>query len=178
MKKNTSSIIITMNVLFWIVFIGLCIQTGALLVSFLVGLISTDAGRKMDPEVDLSGLYRFGVVHYVIIVSLIVLLSALKAYMAYLVVKISMKINLAQPFSRRVGTLITQISHAALLAGIIDVVAQSYSKQVLKWDAALPILQRHIGSGGELLFLAGIIFIIAQVFKRGIELQAENDLTV
>jgi hypothetical protein len=33
-------------------------------------------------------------------------------------------------------------------------------------------------SGDEYLFMAGIIYIISQVFKRGIEIQEENDLTV
>lgn len=30
----------------------------------------------------------------------------------------------------------------------------------------------------EYLFMAGIIYIISQIFKRGIELQEENQLTV
>lgn len=177
MKKNTS-IIITMNVLFWIVFIGLCIQTGALLISFVVGLISTAAAGKMQPELNLSDLHRFGIIHYMIIVPAIIFLSGLKAYMAYLVIKISMKINLTQPFSTRVGAIILRISHVTLMAGIIDLTAGIYCQQFFRGKAATLILEQHLGSGGELLFLAGIIFIIAQVFRRGIELQAESDLTV
>ena len=30
----------------------------------------------------------------------------------------------------------------------------------------------------DFIFLAGIIFIFAQIVKRGIELQSENDLTI
>jgi uncharacterized membrane protein len=33
-------------------------------------------------------------------------------------------------------------------------------------------------SGAEYLFMAGMIYIISQVFKRGIEIQEENQLTV
>ena len=31
---------------------------------------------------------------------------------------------------------------------------------------------------GEFIFMVGLVFIISQVFKRGVEIQAENDLTV
>ncbi len=30
----------------------------------------------------------------------------------------------------------------------------------------------------EFLFMAGIIFIIALIFKRGVEIQSENELTI
>jgi hypothetical protein len=32
--------------------------------------------------------------------------------------------------------------------------------------------------GKEYLFMAGIVFVIGQVFRRGLELQSENDYPV
>lgn len=31
---------------------------------------------------------------------------------------------------------------------------------------------------GEFIFMVGIVFIVSQVFKRGVEIQSENELTV
>ncbi|MBN2635649.1 MAG: DUF2975 domain-containing protein [Prolixibacteraceae bacterium] len=31
---------------------------------------------------------------------------------------------------------------------------------------------------GPFLFMAGLVFVISQIFKRGVEIQSENDLTV
>jgi hypothetical protein len=31
---------------------------------------------------------------------------------------------------------------------------------------------------GDVLFLAGMVFVFAQMFKRGVEIQRENELTV
>lgn len=31
---------------------------------------------------------------------------------------------------------------------------------------------------GEFLFMAGLVFIFSQIFKRGVAIQKENDLTV
>ena len=36
----------------------------------------------------------------------------------------------------------------------------------------------HLGGADVWLFMAVILFIIAQIFKRGIEIQTENELTV
>jgi hypothetical protein len=33
-------------------------------------------------------------------------------------------------------------------------------------------------TGDEYLFIAGIVYVISQIFKRGIEIQEENQLTV
>jgi hypothetical protein len=43
---------------------------------------------------------------------------------------------------------------------------------------SFPDLQAYLGGGAEFLLLGGIIFMIAEVFKRGIEIQTENELTV
>jgi hypothetical protein len=48
----------------------------------------------------------------------------------------------------------------------------------MKRGVELRGLHRYLGGTGEFLFLAGIVFVIAQIFKRGIEIQTENELTV
>ncbi len=47
MTSQTSSILKTMNVILWIIFIGLCIKTGALLFSFFVSLFINAEGAKI-----------------------------------------------------------------------------------------------------------------------------------
>jgi hypothetical protein len=53
------------------------------------------------------------------------------------------------------------------------------------WKISLYYLSKSTGlqlpttnSGDEYLFITGIIYIISQIFKRGIEIQEENQLTV
>lgn len=176
---TSSRIISIMNVLFWIVFIGLCIKTGTILFSFLVGLLGNSiTTENLYLELNLSELYHLGMFHYLNIGLILVIVFALKTYMAYLAVKISMKINLQQPFSKPISKWVAQISHFALMIGILQVCAQSYYKGLIKEGLVLTNLSEYFGEGGEFLFLAGIIFIIAQVFKRGLEIQSENELTI
>lgn len=175
MKTRTQTILIIMNVIFWVTFVGLCIKTGALLISFCVSLFVNTAGSKdLYLGLDLSELYGHSPAQYVSIVSLMVAMNALKTYITYLVIKIFSKINLANPFSTKVAALITKISHVALGTGILALVAQGYSKWLLNHGHTVG----EDWGASEFLFLAGIIFIIAQVFNKGIELRSENELTI
>lgn len=175
MTTKTSFILKPTNVIFWIIFIGLCIKTGAILISFFVSLfINPDGAKNLHLGLNLFDLYTFDIWHYVFVVSLIILLTGLKAYIAYLVVKIFLKFNFSNPFNVNVTSLISKISHVALWTGILAIIANGYSEWLIKKGISI---SQNWGSG-EFLFLAGIIFIIAQVFKKGIEIKTENELTV
>jgi hypothetical protein len=165
-----------MNVVFWIVYIGLCIKTGAMIISFGVSIfVSQQAASDLHLGLNLLTLYNFSKYHYFGTATMLIALSALKANIAYLVVKIFMKFDLSNPFNPEVTSLITRISHNALNAGILSFVASGYTKWLVnKQDVVVPI----DWAGEEILFFAGILYIIAMVFKRGTELQTENDLTV
>ena len=175
MTTTTITILKLMNVLFWIIFIGLCIKTGALLISFFVSIFVNPAGAKdLYMGLNLSKLYNYSLPYYVPMASLVIVLTGLKAYIAYLVVKIFTKFDLAKPFNHDITSLITTISHVALETGILAIIASGTSDWITKRGIDVP----DNWGGGEILFFAGVIYIIAIVFKKGTELQTENDLTV
>ena len=175
MATTNSTLLKIMNIIFWIVFIGLCIKTGALLISFFVSLFGTPAAAEaVYLGLDLSDLYAYGEWHYIAMALLLIVLTGQKTYIAYLVIKSFMSFDLSRPFNAKLTGLFLQISHVALGAGILAVVATGYSKAMGKAGVAVPI----DFSGGEILFFSGIIYLLALVFKKGADLQAENDLTV
>ena len=77
-----------------------------------------------------------------------------------------------------VASLITRIGLVAFGIGILTLVANSYCEWLMKNGITFPDLQQYLGGGIEFILFAGVIFFIAQVFKRGIEIQSENELTV
>ncbi|KAB7727366.1 DUF2975 domain-containing protein [Rudanella paleaurantiibacter] len=175
MTTTNLTILKTMNVLFWVVFIGLCIKTGALIVSFFVSLfVNPVAAQDLYMGLDLSGVQRYSQNYYIHLATLTIALSGLKAYIAYLVVKIFLKFDPAKPFNPNVTRLIGTISHVAVGAGIVALIGSSLSKWLAKHGA-----EGLLSWGAnEILFFAGVIYIIAIVFQKGTELQIENDLTV
>lgn len=172
---KTTQVLDVLKVVTWIIFIGLCIRTGVMLISFLVSLFINHAGAKdLYMGMDLSQLLAASKVHYIAFGFLIIILSGLKAYLFFWVVKIFSRINIAQPFSEYTAKLISRISGIALQIGITSVIVNGYAKWLMKSQAHLA----YSGGETEFLFLAGILFVIAQIFNRGIELQRENELTI
>jgi len=175
MTTTNSAILKVVHVMFWIAFIGLCIKTGSILTSFFVSLfVNNVAAGNLYLGLNLSDLFDFNTRYYTYIVSLLVVLTGLKAYIGYLIIKFFLKFNLQKPFDDALTPIFMHISHVALSTGLLAIVAESYSKWLMKKGTSIPI----DWSGGEILFFAGVIYLLALVFKRGTELQTENDLTV
>lgn len=85
---------------------------------------------------------------------------------------------MVHPFSTEVSLLISRISYLALEIAIVTAVGNNYCIRLVRRGADLLNLHEYLGGAGEILFLGGIIFIIAQIFKTGIEIQSENELTI
>ncbi|WP_194774563.1 DUF2975 domain-containing protein [Pararhodonellum marinum] len=168
-----------MHVISWIIFIGLCIKTGSILISFLVSLFVNPAGGSdLFLGLDLSALHNYHLWYYVCLVSILVYVTGRKAYIFYLVTRFFSKINLTHPFSQEVYRLISSISYVAFEIGIFLIISNAFVRWLSKRGVIFSDMHDYLGSVGEFLLLGGVIFVIAQVFKRGIAIQSENELTV
>ncbi|GGG53657.1 DUF2975 domain-containing protein [Bizionia arctica] len=179
MKTQTDLILTAMKVIFWVVFIGLCIKTGALLISFIVSLaVNPEAASNLYLGLDLSELQNTNQWYYIHVASFIISISALKGYLAFLVLKIFSKIDFKKPFTEATSLLISKISHIALGIGVLAIIASRYNIWLIRSKESILDTQYYLDGGKEFLLLAGIIFIISLIFKKGIDLQTENELTV
>jgi len=175
MASQTSLILKTMHVLFWIIFIGLCIKTGTLLFSYAFSMaVNPTAAQGLNTGINLSDLYNYDKVAYSIIVLMLTILTGLKAYIGYLVIKIFLEMKMEKPFSEGVSQIITKIAGISLVTGLGAVIAQAYADTLSSKNIPVPIDWAY----GEILFFAGVIYIIAQIFSKGMALQSENELTV
>lgn len=176
MKTKTNQIFTFVHVVFWIIFVGLCIKAGALLTTSGISLfLHAQAAQDLYMGLNLNPLYEFSIWHYAGFVSVLIAVACLKAYIAYLVLLIFKRLDLNNPFQKVITKLISDISYVALGTGMLAIMAEGYGKWLVKRGVALPQLD---WSGGEFLFLAGVIFIIALVFQKGVELQTETELTI
>ncbi|MFN4084729.1 MAG: DUF2975 domain-containing protein [Spirosomataceae bacterium] len=167
--------------IFWVIFIGLCVKTGILLVSTLVSL-------QMDPE-NLRRLWIFSpnsseptfhqvlqldLVDYVQLMGLYIFLYASKAFVAYLVIKLCLDFPLDKPFTIPIAIQFKNISRSALVTGFIAFIGSAYSKWLTEAGFSIPIAW----GTEEILFFAAILYVIAYIFQKGMDLQQENDLTI
>lgn len=176
MKTNfnkTGRLLRLMNILSWIVFIGYLIKAGTVVISYLVSTQNPEAARDLYDGLDLSAYMNASFVNYTFVVAYKVILYGLQAYIAFLITKLLSRLNLSKPFNSY-GVLLMQIMTYTILG--IWVVAMIYNIHVAILEKVYGVAASYIS--GDFLFLAGIVFIFAQIFKRGVEMQYENDLTV
>jgi len=178
-KTKTEKILGVMKVLIWIFFIGNCIKTGALAYSYFVSLsINPIAAADLYLGLDLSQLFERDSVHYNVLVMSLILLSAARAFLVYLVLKIFLTLNLKKPFSIEMAGLINRISILAISLGLISLLVRAYAGWLLGDSPSVGYLAEYLYGSSEFVFFGIIIFIIGQVFQYGLELQSESELTV
>lgn len=174
MKTKTENILTVMNILAWVAFIGLMIKAGAILVAFAVTCISPDAAKNLYEGLDLYSLRQYSMTQYTLNVLMRVGILILEAYTAYLVIKVLSKIKMINPFTMDIAKVLERISYFILVIGVVALFYNTHLGYMMK---AVAGLQRDFEPGGY-LFMAGVVFVIAQIFKKGVEIQTENELTV
>ena len=178
MSKKKDFVLDVLNVGSWIIFIGLCIEAGALLFNFIFTLFRPVATHNVYKDLDLSELYENHFPHYIGAMSFAIVLTVLKAYLFYLVVKIFLKLNLVNPFSSEIAKLIEKISYEAFAIGIVSLIAEEYTKKLMKSGYEVSHIGEYWNDIAAFLMMAAIVYVIAQIFKKGIELQNESELTI
>jgi len=173
---KTEQLLKVMYVVSWIIFVGLCVKVGAIIISVIVSLFYTsEASKNIYMGLDLSNLYAFDLFHYVAIALLKIAVPFAKALIFYKVIRLFGTLNIHHPYSPKVSRLLDGISYLTLFTGLIAVVGNSYSKWLSKFH---DLIDLNLGSGTELLFMAGVLFTVSLIFKRGLEIQSENELTI
>lgn len=182
MKISTAQVLKFLYILSWIIFIGLCIEAGGFIFNILFTLfVNPIEAHYFWERVDLSALYKFDPGYFLVETSLMTIAAILKALMFYLIVKIlhDKKLNLAQPFNKEVGRFIFLLSYLSLGIGLFSSWGANYARWFEQQGIKMPDIENlRLGGADVWLFMGAVLFIIAQIFKRGIEIQAENELTV
>lgn len=175
MRTYSAFILWLVKLFFWTIFIGLCIKTGALVVSTAVSLfVNPAATADLYMGLDLSTVWERSQQVFLLYSSTYILLNALQAYIGYLIVSIILKLKADRPFSPEIALTIEKVSQTSLIAGITAIFGHGISRWLLQEGIHTPIEWAYT----EILFFGGVVYFIAEVFRRGVVFQQENELTV
>lgn len=170
---KTEKILKIMKFFSWFAFIGLMIKSGAILVTYSLSIFNPEISKNLYDNLNLFEYYNHSFLNYSFIVFYKVLLFAIEAYIAYLVINLLKKLNLKQPFNVDVHRLMKKISYSIFYLWIVAIVHNTHIQIIGKKNN----FELNLFSS-DFVFLSLIIFIFAQIVKRGIEIQSENDLTI
>jgi len=153
------------------------ILCGSQLLTVIASFVNPDwAKHTYDADLNLFSIREHSVGFYVWAMCLTIAVSALKALIWYVVFELLSKLKLQTPFSLEVEKKLERIAYLLLAVWIVSINFWKVYIYYLSQSTGIQLPANN--SGDEYLFMACIIYIISQVFKRGIEIQEENDLTV
>jgi hypothetical protein len=178
MSKRNNFVFKGLHIVAWVIFVGLCIEAGGLIVNFVLSIYKPEFVQNLYQKLDLSEMYNrskwafFGMYSFMLVVAL------LKAYLFYIVVMLMHKIDLSKPFNSFVSEQITKISYFTFSLGILSYIARQTAKNLQLRGYAVDNLNQFWTDSQAFILMAAVIYVIATIFKKGVEIQNENNLTV
>lgn len=181
-KISSKQMLNILYIIAWAIFIGLSIDAGGFIVNtFYTLFINSEGASYFWNHIDLTSLHQFNQSYFVTLTSLMSIVAVLKSILFYLIIKIihDKKLNLAQPFNKDVNRFIFSVAYLTLGIALFAIWGTNFSEKIVQQGVSIPSIQHLKIAGGDVWLFMGIaLLVIAQIFKRGIEIQEENELTV
>lgn len=180
-KITTKQMLKVLTIISWVIFLGLCVETGGVIFNTIFALFINPANASYFWGIDLSSLYDFDMGHFLVITLYMIITSVMKALMFYLIVKVSQeeKIDLAQPFNQSLVRLISNAAYLTIGIGLFSHMGVKYVEWLITKGIEMPAIHSLNLEGADIwLFMGVALLVISQIFKRGIEIQDEHELTV
>ena len=86
--------------------------------------------------------------------------------------------DLSKPFNTFVSRQISQISYLTLSIGLLSYIARQIAKNLMHHGFVIDSLDQFWADSQAFILMGAVIYIIATIFKKGVDIQNENDLTV
>ena len=178
MSTTNNFVFTVLKIVSWVIFIGLCVESGGLVVNFIFSLCKPEFVHNLYQKLDLSKMYERSAFAYFSMYGFILIISLLKAVLFYVVIRLVSKINLEKPFNNFVAKQISVMSYFTLSIGILSYIARETTKYWQHQGYVIDSLNQFWADSQAFILMAAVIYIIATIFSKGVEIQNENDLTV
>ncbi len=165
-------------VLAWLIFVGLCIEACGLIVNFIFSLVNPSFVPNLYQKLDLTQLYANSPMPFFGVYSFILTVSILKTVLFFIVVRMMHKMDLSNPFSPYVARQISLISYYALAIGFFSYMGREITRSLAHYGLDIDSISHFWADSQAFIFMGAVVYIIAVIFKKGVDIQMENDLTV
>lgn len=178
MSKTANFVFGALYTIAWLIFIGLSIEAGGLVVNFFFSLYNPEFIPNFYQKLDLMQLYKEKEAAFFGIYSFILIISILKPILFYIVIRLMHKMDLQKPFSSFVAKQISQIGYFTLAVGLLSYIARQFTKNLMHHGFVTDNINMFWTDSQAYFLMGAVIYIIATIFKKGVTIQIENDLTV
>lgn len=178
MSRTNNFVFWGLYVVAWLIFVGLSIEAGGLIVNFIFSLYRPEFVHNLYQKLDLSQMYNDSRLVFFGVYSFILTISILKACLFYAVIRLMHTMDLSKPFSTFVARQILHISYFTLSIGLLSYIARQLVNSLMHHGFVPDNLNQFWADSQAFILMGAVIYIIATIFKKGVDIQNENDLTV
>ncbi len=176
--KTKNLIFKGLKIISWIIFVGLSVEAGGLIVNFIFSLVRPEFIQNLYQKLDLSQLYQSSKLAFFGMYGFILTISILKAVLFYQVVLLVTKIDLIKPFNSLVSKQILKISYYTLSIGLLSFIARQLATDLGHNGFTLNQLDAFWADSQAFILMAAVIYVIGTIFSKGVEYQEELEETV
>ncbi len=167
-----------LKIISWVIFIGLCVEAGGLIVNFIFSLFKPEIVQNLYQKLDLSQMYESSKLAFFGMYGFILSISILKAVLFYIVILLVTKIDLSKPFNNYVSKQIYKISYYTFSIGLLSFIARQLAKDLQHNGFDIDKLNQFWADSQAFILMAAVIYVIAIIFSKGVEYQEEIEETV
>ncbi|WP_447640179.1 MULTISPECIES: DUF2975 domain-containing protein [Chitinophagaceae] len=178
MSKTNNFVFKGLLIIAWIIFVGLCIEAGSLIVNFFFSLFKPEFVQNLYQKLDLTQMYKESALAFFGVYGFILTIAILKAYLFYIVIRLMHKLDLSKPFNTFAARQISLISYFTFSIGLLSYIARQVTKNLTHYGFITDNINQFWEDSQAFILMGAVVYIIATIFKKGIEIQNENDLTV
>ncbi len=179
MMSNTNNLIFKgLHIVAWVIFVGLCIEAGGLIVNFFYSLYEPKFVQNLYQNLDLTEMYKQSKWAFFNVYSFLIVISILKAYLFYILLRLMHKMDLLKPFNMYVSRQISLMSYYTLSIGLLSYLGRQVAISLTHQGYVIDNLNHFWADSQAFIVMGAVLYIIATIFKKGVEIQNESDLTV
>lgn len=176
MKTQTESVLDVLRIVALIAHVGAIVIMSIQIAAFVLSFLNQDLPMTIsDTPMKLTELRHNHLVEYVFAMSFNLVMAVLNVQVWGQVKDALTQINLKNPFSIKVAKILERIGYILFSIWLVGAIGEGYINYLSKTIGGL---DSNLEIDFVYLFNAGIVYIISQIFRRGVELQEENELTV
>lgn len=181
-RISSKTVLLVLNILSWMIFVGLAIDTcGYLTNAIYVLAVDPTYASQFWNRLDLSALIVFDRIWFGVIMFHVVIVGLLKVFLFWSIVRLLTynQFDVTKPFSKRMGRFVLGLAYYSFAIAFFSMWARKNIGWMIAQGIAMPTDEQFNITGADVwIFMGVVLLVIASIFKRGVELQSENDLTI
>lgn len=178
MSKTNNFVFWSLYVIAWLIFLGLSIETGGLFVNFFFSLYKPEVVANLYQKLDMMPIFKESKWAFFGLYSFLLEIGLLKVILFYIIIVLMHKMDLKKPFSLFVSKQISRVSYFTLSIGFMGYIAKKITASLNYYGFSTHYLDQFWVDSQAFILMGAVIYIIATIFKKGVDIQNENDLTV